>query len=246
MNPRSILLRKWAIDTPLLTKPVEKREPRQGAPQLPLRVLGGSKKRVRPCNTGSDWPSKTDVWCWYCCHPFDTSPLPMPIKYDDRRDIFHVMGTFCSWNCMKAHNSESNSYLKNVNAMNITLFHKRCTGQLGNVRPAPPRVVLRAFGGTMTIDEFREMSGKPCAFRILPPKMIVHHTAIEETSSKPRAKPCNLEESVSFKDVSAKNETLRLKRPKPLQGSKNTLERAMGINALMAAAAAADQQNQGS
>jgi hypothetical protein len=237
MNLRGILLRKWAIDTPLLQKPEEKRQhhDHQDVPQLPLRVIG--KKRVRPCDTHNDWPARTDVWCWYCCHPFDTQPLPMPIKYDDRRDIFHVMGTFCSWPCMKAANSESNSVLKNVDAMNITLFYKRCTGKLGRVRPAPPRVTLRAFGGTMTIEEFRRASDNEVLYRVLPAKMIVHHAAIEETSTKAKHKPCNLGETVNFKDVSAKNETLRLKRPKPLQGSKNTLERAMGINALMMAGA---------
>lgn len=236
MNPRGILLRKWAIDTPLLERAADKRQHHhQDVPHLPLRFIG--KKRVRPCDTRSDWPVRTDVWCWYCCHAFDTPPLPMPIKYDDRRDIFHVMGTFCSWPCMKAANSESNSYLKNVNAMNITLFYKRCTGQLGRVRPAPPRLMLRAFGGSMSIEDFRGASENPSSYRVLPAKMIVHHAAIEEASTKAKHKPCNLAESVNFKDVSAKNETLRLKRPKPLQGSKNTLERAMGINALMMAAA---------
>lgn len=235
MNPRGILLRRWAIDTPLLEKPAEKRRhhDHQDVPHLPLRVIG--QKRVRPCDTRSDWPARTDVWCWYCCHPFDTQPLPMPTKYDDRRDIFHVTGTFCSWPCMKAANGQSNSYLKNVNAMNISLFYKRCTGKLGHVRIAPPRLMLRAFGGTMSIEDFR---GASESFHLLPAKMIVHHAAVEETSAKAKHKPCNLAESVNFKDVSAKNETLRLKRPKPLQGSKNTLERAMGINALMMAGAA--------
>ena len=36
---------------------------------------------------------------------------------------------------------------------------------------------------------------------------------------------------MSFTDVSTKNETLRLKRPKPLQNNKNLLERTMGISA---------------
>ncbi len=249
MNPRGALLQAWVIDTPLLAPPSPAAGPRVtvaagdgttgggtgdstgGGGGLPLMQLG--HKRVRPCTTSSDWPARTDVWCWYCCHPFTGPPLPMPIKYDDRRDVFHVTGTFCSWACMKAHNSESSGYLKNVNAMHIALFHRRCTGKVGRIPPAPPRIALRVFGGSLGIDEFRAASEQGRTFNVLPPKMIVHHAALEETSVKARPKPCNLAETVSFKDASAKNETLRLKRPKPLQHNRNTLERAMGINALM-------------
>ncbi len=235
MNPRGALLQQWAIDTPLLkAAPAERQDVGAAEASLPIRRL--DRKRVRLCEASNDWPASTDVWCWYCCHPFSGPPLPMPIKYDDRRGVFHVTGTFCSWACMKAYNSETGGYLKNVNAMHITLFHKKCTGRLGGVRPAPPRLALRVFGGKMTIEEFREASGHDRAYTLLPPKMIVHQAAIEETSGKRHPKPCNLAETVCFKDATAKNETLRLKRPKPLQHNRNTLERTMGINALMAAA----------
>jgi hypothetical protein len=236
VQARLALLRAQAIDSPLLAAAaadIKAACAGDTCRALPVKIVGGDARRVRPCSGARDWPTRTDVWCWYCCHPFDTPPLPMPVRHDARRDVFHVTGTFCSWACIKAFNSESSSYLKNVNAMNIALFHKRCTGSRAHVRPAPPRIMLRAFGGAMGIDEFRAASGEPREFRVLPPKMIVHHAAIEETSTRPRAKPCNLSDTVSFKDVSAKNETLRLKRPKPLQHNRNTLARTMGINALM-------------
>jgi hypothetical protein len=158
----------------------------------------------------------------------------MPIKYDDRKNVFHVTGTFCSWACMKKHNGESVSYLKHVNATLITLFHKRCTGKMADrIVPAPPRVALRVFGGTMTIDEFRAASDKGVLIGTLPPKMIVHHATLEENATRPKAKVHDMEETICFKDATTRNETLRLKRPKPLQKDRNTLERIMGINALL-------------
>lgn len=204
-------------------------------------------KRVRVAGPGDarshhEYPTKTDQWCWYCCHPFDTKPLPMPISYDDRRDVFHVMGTFCSFACMKAYNGESSSYLKYVNATNITLFHKRCTGKLRGIRSAPPRVALKVFGGHMSIEEFRAASDKPLEYCVLPPRMILHSQALQEidmsqqqqavTALRQRGRQApDLGAVVNFKDVATKNETLRLKRPKPLQNNRNLLERTMGISA---------------
>lgn len=200
-----------------------------------LRTLGGSRRRVRPCDGGGDWPPRTDTWCWHCCHPFDGPPLPLPFKYDAARDEFHVKGTFCSWACMKAYNMESGTYLKNVTATVITLFKKRCTGRLEPTRSAPPRVALRAFGGSMSIDEFRAASGGSKDHRLLPPRMILHAQALEEhdrRADRRRPDPAALAACVSFKNVSTKNEPLRLKRPKPLQSNKNTLLRTMGLQVL--------------
>lgn len=235
MDTRSVLLRKWTIDTPLLSQKPAGGPAARKSESLGVRVLG--PRRVRPCPADeANWPACTDGWCWHCCHPFDTTPLPLPIKYDDRRDVFHVTGTFCSWGCMKKYNGESASYLKHVNTTNITLFHKRCTGRLSkHIKPAPPRFALRVFGGTMSIDEFRAAADNGVYLQTLPPKMIVHHTALEQTNVKHKSKHHDMEQTICFKDASVKNETLRLKRPKPLQNNRNTLERAMGINALLAA-----------
>lgn len=241
VDPRAALVRAWTLASPLLGP----------APREAVRILrrpgGGPGKRVRvgrPAGEGeaghdAAWPTSTDQWCWYCCHPFEGQPLPMPVKYDDRRDEFHVMGTFCSWACMKTYNhQESTSYLKSANANNITMFHKRCTGVLAPIRPAPPKQALRVFGGSMDIREFRAASGKPLAYAVLPPRMIVHQHAIEERDACARRPPpasaaqkaaADLHAAVTFRDVSAKNETLRLKRPKPLQKNRNQLERTMGL-----------------
>lgn len=232
-NARASLLRAWTIDAPLVATHSKK------ASRMVTVPGDGRRLRVSTQDDGN-WPKSTAQWCWYCCHPFDTQPLPMPIKYDDKRDVFHVMGTFCSWACMKAYNRESSSYTKSMNANNITLFRKRCTGCLGSIRPAPPRQALRVFGGTMGIHEFRAASQKALEYTVLPPHMIVHHHAIVETDTtkapptKQKTAPgVDLAAVVNFKDVATKNETLRLKRPKPLQSNRNALERTMGINIFM-------------
>lgn len=215
-----------------------------GVRQTTLHVVRGFTKRVRACGEApagsTPWPARTDVWCWHCCHGFDTQPLPLPIRYDDRRDEFHVMGNFCSWPCMKTFNSESTSYMKTVISTIITLFHKRCTGVLRGIRGAPPRIALRVFGGHLSIAEFRGASEREVEHCVLPPRMVVHDIVVSEqdTSAAARGRamdaraPPDLEAVVDFKAVCTKNETLRLKRPKTLtSNTRNLLEQVMGIGA---------------
>lgn len=233
------LLRRTVIDTALLVYKHSSANEKLGlryARSGYVDARGG--KLVRPCGQQhANWPQRTATWCFHCCHPFDTPPLPMPIRYDDKRDVFVVTGTFCSWPCMRTYNAESANYLKTNISMLIRMFVKRCTEATTPVvvRSAPPRIKLRAFGGSMSIEEFRaaSASGSRTVFSVLPPKMIVYEPSVEQQDPKPRARqrPCNKDDTVDFKDVRTKNETLRLKRPKPLQNNKNTLERTIGIKA---------------
>lgn len=199
-----------------------------------LPIVPRPRKGVVRVQQPGAWPTSTSTLCWHCCHAFDGQPLPLPIKYDDRRDEFHVVGTFCSWACMKAYNLASNSYMRHVNATLLTLFHKRCTGQLRGIRAAPPRLALQAFGGTMSIEEFR---GCDKLLDVLPPKMILHRPVVEEIPERLRKRPtpAQLQDSVSFKDTTTQNDMLRLRRPKPLT-SHNLLVRTMGVQILQPAA----------
>lgn len=214
-------------------------------PAARLRTVRGSRKHVRVAardEQDGDWPTRTDQWCWYCCHPFDTSPLPLPLQYDSKLDMFHVTGTFCGWPCIKAFNGASASYTKSIIANHITLLHRRCTGRLRGIRSAPPRQALRVFGGSMSIEQFREASRHDVEYCVLPPKMVLHTDVVHEqqhasrraaAAQDARRPPLDLGQVVSFKDVDTRNETLRLKRPRPPQNDRNLLERTMGIGALV-------------
>lgn len=224
--PRAAFLTSTSIDAPAFAK-----TDTSGTRLLVVSGNSESKKRVRVVGEGN-WPTSTDLWCWHCCHPFTSMPLPMPVDHDDRRDTFHVTGTFCSWACIKAYNLDSHTYKKGLISNTLTLFHKRCTGVLRGIRPAPPRQMLRVFGGSMSIEDFRAASQAPVEYTVLPARMVVLQQMIQETKNAvgPLSGPKpNLDSHVSFTDVVTKNETLRLKRPKPLQNNRNLLERTMGI-----------------
>ncbi len=189
------------------------------------------QQEARVCGEGEegsvDWPTRTSVACWHCCHRFDTPPVPLPVRYDPRKDTFHVQGCFCSFACCKAFVLCSSDCDANTVSTNLTMLHRWTTGRTTHVTPAPPRCTLRMFGGELDILEFRRAGGEegPC-IKAFPPNMILRGPNIMRpetvTMSSRDSAPAR---SVNFEHVPDTNEPLRLKRDKPLKGSKNSLER---------------------
>ena len=103
-----------------------------------------------------------DKLCWHCCHsiPKGIATLHYPYKLLSSGK-FQVGGQFCSWECVKGHGRDHMSrVLSGVHQLNIRHYRKMITGLADPVIPAPPRMVLKAFGGHMDIDEFRKSNSK--------------------------------------------------------------------------------------
>lgn len=115
------------------------------------------KIKILHCYEGKEkeLPDKTDVWCWWCCHPFDGVPRFMPTKYDEQRQRYKVTGNFCSWGCAKAFMLYDSSYVLRNSLSMLTSLIRKINGSYYNFPTAPPRSALKVFGGTMTIEEFR-------------------------------------------------------------------------------------------
>ena len=102
---------------------------------------------------GKDVPKKTDLLCWYCSHSFKTQPLFLPTK--KCKDRYKVCGNFCSWGCVKAY-STRNCQGKYNNL--VQTYFKELTGENFIIKSNPPFPMLKAFGGNMTITEYRNIS----------------------------------------------------------------------------------------
>lgn len=171
------------------------------------------------------------VWCWWCCHPFETTPLALPIEHDDRRDLFGLIGVFCSWGCVKAYNADTTGYLSGRVANNIALLRKRVEGRVGPIKAAPPRQALAVFGGPLSIDEFRDGTGG--TYKLLPKNVvhrapnIVHVPEVVEAAAAKKKK--RQQAAVDFEGAVDKAEPLRLRRAKPAANHRNTLEATNGI-----------------
>lgn len=162
------------------------------------------------------------MWCWWCCHDFDTTPLSMPYKHDDRRNKFHTAGNFCSWSCMKSYAIEKYGLSRGgLICGNIVMMRKKMYNQIGSVKLAPNRYNLKVFGGDLTIESFRE-----------------NHTVDTEVPKNVEMVPIidnviplvsNTKKMDEIKNAATNNNALKLKRVKPLKRSHNNLESALGL-----------------
>jgi len=99
--------------------------------------------------------------CWWCCHSLDDVSLQLPIHFDELNKEFVGFGQFCSFSCMKAYNNETkHTDNKHNSKMLITrMIQMSQPDPLLIIHCAPPRECLQAFGGHMSIEEFRNSRG---------------------------------------------------------------------------------------
>lgn len=166
--------------------------------------MGGLTKQALE----ESWPKAWAGVCGHCCHAFDGPPRPLPIGFCDpmRKTYRTHSAKFCSWPCalgyyvytMKCYPPGSETSMREL---------------AGDVKPAPPREALSAFGGVLTLRDFRRHHATHI-WEVLPPKLILpddfQHT--NYAVSAPRAKKT---QKLTFDNV-PRNETIRLKKPKKL------------------------------
>lgn len=173
------------------------------------------EKKALPLVRDTQPTEKKGTHCWWCVHPLgDAHPLHLPIKYDDRLDMFTTTGEFCSWACMKTFALDMNMARSGEIQSLIAMMRLKALGKYVVLKAAPKRQALKIFGGPLTIEEFRQSSHQearvyvPYEKYIAPSVEAVSVTSVNEPSS---------------------DEPLKLKREKPLKRTASKLESALGI-----------------
>jgi len=171
------------------------------------------------------------VLCWWCCHEIVDKEIHLPYKYEEEKRKFHTCGHFCSWSCAKALAIETYGLTKGGQMSELlTLMKKHSTGKLDGILKAPNRYVLKVFGGTMTIEEFRTVTKSKYPVVTMPNECHTNHTVSTTTKLVERVPQTNIVDKLQeINDSVTTNEPLRLKRPKPLKREKNTLEASLGL-----------------
>jgi hypothetical protein len=169
------------------------------------------------------WPESTAALCHWCCHAFDERPYGIPVARV--ADKFKVIGNFCSLECASAHNFDTSKGSEMGKERNV--FINELSMMMGDgcekITPAPPRCVLKLFGGDMNIDKFRNMNSK---IKLLyPPRMIVENQFVEEIDTHviqkgARYVPIDDDKLKRFKD----SPEMKLKRKKPREGHMPSLD----------------------
>ena len=206
---------------------------------LPLHYSERLMVQYQDSNRAQKLPEKTDVFCFWCCHSFENMPCVIPS--DIKEGIWNVYGNFCSPECAVAYlfheRLDSNIQWERYAMLN-SLYRKDIEIQNGaatGIRSAPKREVLRIFGGSIDIREFRAVvHERKLRIDVLSPPMI---SIIQTMDTKP----------IDFYDQSLRNvfvptearrlnapgaQGLRLRRSKPIAGKESTLDFVMKLGAI--------------
>lgn len=182
-------------------------------------------------------PEKTEIACFWCCHGFSGHPCAIPSHIMD--EVWYMYGNFCSPECATAYLFKERID-NHVQWERYALLNSLYTddadiksGASSGIRPAPPREILRMFGGTMDIAEYRALvHEKRLRVDVMTPPMV---SIVQTMDTKP----------IDFYDQNIKNvfargdiqhkynapgaQGLRLRRTKPLKSRESTVEWAMQI-----------------
>jgi hypothetical protein len=181
-------------------------------------------------NNDKIWPETTNIYCWWCCHPFTWMPCALPEYY--KKDKFYVNGCFCTFNCAASYNFSKcdDDIWERYSLLNL-MYKKIYNTKFIKINLAPPREILKIFGGYMSIDEFRENSHKnDKTFTVINPPLISIIPKIEENVSN--SYKTGAKGNISLVNENILNKTqnsLKLKRNKPVTNPNNTLQSFMDL-----------------
>lgn len=154
---------------------------------MPVSYSMGKDVKIIPMNlsflsskTGKTMScEKTDIACWWCTYQFNNLPCFIPERYND--NSFYVFGCFCSFNCASAYNINLGDYKVFDRNSLIKQLWRTITGKNDEIPIAPPKEILIKYGGTKTIEEFRQNDKSLVKeYRLLLPPMINLVSCIEE------------------------------------------------------------------
>ena len=181
------------------------------------------------CNKEKTWPEKTNINCWWCCHNFDNTPCSLPYKY--KKEKFYVKGIFCSFNCAASYNFSLNDedIYERYSLLNL-MYKKLYYRKFIKINLAPPRESLKIFGGYLSIEEFRENClNNDKIFNLIDPPLISIIPKIEESINHNKDFEGGLKFNVNENILQKTQDSLKLKRKKPINNPNNSLQTFMDL-----------------
>jgi len=161
--------------------------------------------------------------CFWCCSNFVGPQFVLPIYYDTYKNFYTCKGNYCSPECSLAYLysdfsvSDSTRWNRHIliNNMYAPLYNE-------GISPAPPRNLLRLFGGPLDIKQFRSYirSTNDVIQEGFPPIRMVFPTMSIQGPLRDIKKIVALSEDT----IEKASESLRLKRSKPVNLNVPTLD----------------------
>jgi len=196
--------------------------------KLVKRSLSNVMYEFMDGNIRMEWPKSTNIYCMWCCHPFDSVPCALPEKMFNEK--FYLSGCFCSFNCAASYNFDQKKYnMWEIYSLLNLLYKKMYNTSYIKIKLAPPRNILKIFGGFLSIEEFRKNFLINKEYSVILPPMISLVPSIEEHIFEDITDD---QSYIPLDDNNVQKATLKLKRDKPLTDPKKTLESYMDLKIL--------------
>jgi len=176
-----------------------------------------------------DWPISTNTVCFWCCHAFHNTPYGVPNKYVNGK--FHVFGCFCSLECTTAYNFYSVETKHDVwESYNLINLLARKISYSDTVKIAPPRHVLKMFGGYMEIDDYRNYCKTSKIINTHAFPMVAMIQQLEEINDNDQySNRKNMFIPIDKQKLFLLESKVKLERTKPMFANKNTLDHTMKL-----------------
>jgi hypothetical protein len=168
------------------------------------------------------------IACFWCCHTFTWAPCVLPIFYDIYNNKYICEGNFCSPECGLAYNYSNTKILDSAKWTRHSLLYHLYSPlyKARMLSPAPPRTILRMFGGPLDIEQFRDYTSGDNEFVLSEthPVRLLFPTMNVQGPVRDIKKYVSLSNDV----VEKASEQLRLKRSKPVNVNMPTLDMCIG------------------
>ena len=148
--------------------------------------------------------------CWNCCHSFNDHIFGIPMKY--LHGVFYIYGDFCSLECAARYAHEQlrdydfSEIFSLINLYSNIIFNKK-----EKINIAPNRLLLKMFGGNLTIEEYRSKNLSNYDINIPPIVPIKHLVNQYETNQ------------------STNKNMLKLYRKNPILSDKKNITKSMNL-----------------
>ena len=157
--------------------------------------------------------------CWWCKYNYTTPTVELTEHYYN--NMFYTSGYYCSYNCAMAYNIDIND--ENVSKRNSLLYlhYKKTYNNNILLYPSPSWKILKDFGGSVDIKEYRDnLIANKINYMYIKPPFVSRISYVEKT-------PINEEIPI------IKSNEYVLKRTKPLNNTKYSLETTIGLKKII-------------
>ena len=161
--------------------------------------------------------------CFWCCSAFSGNAFVLPVSYDAYKNVFTCEGNFCSGGCSLAFLYAEQIISDGLRWNRHTLLNQLYSSVYPDgITPAPPRSLLRMFGGPLDIEQFRAyIAGtNNIVLSSLPPIRMVFPSMNIQGPLRDIKKYVSLSNDI----VEKASESLRLKRSNPVHVNVPTLD----------------------